>query len=65
MPIKKTAYAAVACLAMLTVGSSGASAQEEYPTKDIMHIMPWSAGGGTDTAIRTFLEYAKEPLGVG
>jgi tripartite-type tricarboxylate transporter receptor subunit TctC len=65
MPIKKIVYAAVACLATLAIGSSGAAAQEEYPTKDIMHIMPWSAGGGTDTAIRTFLEYAKEPLGVG
>ena len=37
----------------------------DYPTKDIMHIMPWSAGGGTDTVMRTFMSYAEEPLGVG
>jgi tripartite-type tricarboxylate transporter receptor subunit TctC len=38
---------------------------EDFPTKDITHIMPWSAGGGTDTVMRTFLHYAEEPLGVG
>jgi tripartite-type tricarboxylate transporter receptor subunit TctC len=54
---------ALAGLALTASGSVGAAAQE-FPSKDITHIMPWSAGGGTDTAIRTFLEYAKEPLGV-
>lgn len=41
------------------------AAAQDYPTKDIMHIMPWSAGGGTDTVMRTFMTYAEKPLGVG
>ena len=54
---------ALAGLAILATGSLGALAQD-FPSKPITHIMPWSAGGGTDIAIRTFLEYAQEPLGV-
>ncbi|MGY9047935.1 MAG: tripartite tricarboxylate transporter substrate binding protein, partial [Rhodobacterales bacterium] len=38
---------------------------QDYPQRDIMHIMPWSAGGGTDTVMRSFLNFAEEPLGVG
>ncbi|HPE61014.1 MAG: tripartite tricarboxylate transporter substrate binding protein [Thiothrix sp.] len=37
----------------------------DYPAKDLMHIMPWSAGGGTDTVMRTFMTHAEKPLGVG
>lgn len=36
----------------------------DFPDKDVMHIMPWSAGGGTDTVMRTFMKFAEEPLGV-
>lgn len=36
----------------------------EFPSKDIMHIMPWSAGGGTDTVMRTFMTFAEKHLGV-
>lgn len=50
--------------AILVAGSFAADAQD-FPKKDITHIMPWSAGGGTDTVMRTFLQYAEEPLGVG
>ncbi len=64
MRFRKNLRIALAGLAILGFGGQGAIAQDDYPTKDITHIMPWSAGGGTDTAIRTFLEYAKEPLGV-
>ena len=38
---------------------------QDYPSKDIMHIMPWSAGGGTDTVMRTFMNHAEKSLGVG
>jgi len=31
----------------------------------ITHIMPWSAGGGTDTVMRTFMNFAEQQLGVG
>lgn len=56
--------AALAGVAIVAFGPMGATAQE-FPTKDITHIMPWSAGGGTDTVMRTFLQYVEEPLGVG
>ena len=64
MTLMKTLGIALAGLTMLASGTIGAAAQEDYPTKDITHIMPWSAGGGTDIAIRTFLQYVEEPLGV-
>ncbi len=31
----------------------------EYPDKDIKHIMPWGAGGGTDTVMRGFMKIWK------
>lgn len=55
--------AGIACLAVLAFGAASAAAQD-FPTKDVTHIMPWSAGGGTDSVMRTFLHYAEEPLGV-
>ncbi|MBY8978047.1 tripartite tricarboxylate transporter substrate binding protein [Rhodobacteraceae bacterium NNCM2] len=63
MKLSRSAFAALAGLAMLATGGTAAQAQD-FPTKDINHIMPWSAGGGTDTVMRTFLHYAEEPLGV-
>lgn len=63
MRLGRSLHTALAGLAILACGSLGAAAQDDFPSKAVMHIMPWSAGGGTDTAIRTFLEYAKEPLG--
>ena len=51
--------------AALLAASTLTAAAQDFPTKDITHIMPWSAGGGTDTVMRTFLQYAEEPLGVG
>jgi len=52
-----------AALALVAAATMPAAAQD-FPQRDITHIMPWSAGGGTDTAIRTFLEFVEEPLGV-
>lgn len=53
-------------LATLAVGAFAVPASaQDFPQRDITHIMPWSAGGGTDTAIRTFLEFVEEPLGAG
>lgn len=64
MNICKLTRITVAALAV-TAAFAQAGQAEDYPTKDIMHIMPWSAGGGTDTVMRTFMNYAEEPLGVG
>lgn len=63
MGYKNKFTVAFAGAAMLAASSLAASAAD-FPTKDITHIMPWSAGGGTDTVMRTFLHYAEEPLGV-
>ncbi len=35
----------------------------DYPEKDIKHIMPWAAGGGTDTVMRAFMKYYEQELG--
>lgn len=64
MTFKKALHSAVTGMTILVAGALASGAQE-FPTKDITHIMPWSAGGGTDTVMRTFLQYAEEPLGVG
>ena len=36
---------------------------DDYPTKDIKHIMPWGAGGGTDTVMRGFMKFMEPELG--
>ena len=46
--------------AMFCIGGALAA---DYPQKDIMNIIPWSAGGGTDSATRTFMHYAEKNLG--
>lgn len=40
-------------------------ARAEYPEPDreVRHIMPWGAGGGTDTVMRGFVEYMQKHLG--
>ena len=49
----------------LALPFTGTATAADYPSKDIMHIMPWSAGGGTDTVMRTFMNFAEKQLGVG
>jgi tripartite-type tricarboxylate transporter receptor subunit TctC len=49
----------------LALPLAGTASAQGYPENDITHIMPWSAGGGTDTVMRTFLTFAEEQLGVG
>ncbi|MEQ8322965.1 MAG: tripartite tricarboxylate transporter substrate binding protein [Rhodospirillales bacterium] len=63
MGLKQNLKAALMGAAVLVAGTMTVSAAD-FPSKDINHIMPWSAGGGTDTVMRTFLHYAEEPLGV-
>ncbi|TKW64942.1 MAG: tripartite tricarboxylate transporter substrate binding protein [Paracoccus denitrificans] len=65
MTIGKSTRSALVGL-VLTMPFAGPSmAQDSYPDKDIMHIMPWSAGGGTDTVMRSFMSFAEQTLGVG
>ena len=35
---------------------------DEYPSSDIRHIIPWDAGGGTDAVGRGFVDFAEEYL---
>lgn len=35
----------------------------DYPDKDIKHIMPWGAGGGSDTVMRGFMNFMEGELG--
>ena len=51
----------VAILALLT-GVATAAAQS-YPSRPVTVIVPFPAGGPTDTLARIFAEYAKGPLG--
>ncbi len=53
----------VCLLAVLFIFAAPASAQD-FPNKDITLIVPWSAGGGTDTIARALVKNAEEHIGV-
>lgn len=44
--------------------SFSASSFAAFPEKDLTLIVPWSAGGGTDTIARALVKNAKEHIGV-
>lgn len=51
----------VLLVALAAVGLD-ASAQA-YPTREIQHIIPWGAGGGTDAAMRGFMRFMEKHIG--
>lgn len=51
-----------AAIALFSVGTLVAQAAD-YPASDIKHIMPWGAGGGTDTVMRAFMNSLEKTLG--
>ena len=51
----------ILCLAAMF--GAPAMAAGDYPSKSIYCIIPWSAGGGTDTTIRGFLKAAEGYVG--
>jgi tripartite-type tricarboxylate transporter receptor subunit TctC len=54
-------WAAILSLAFLT---SSVPAQAAFPERDITLVVPWAAGGGTDTLARTLVKNAKKYFGV-
>lgn len=52
----------IAIAAMLCL-SATAFAAAKYPTKPITVIIPFAAGGGTDTQARLFLKYMEDQMG--
>lgn len=57
-PLKLFAAAAAVALAPL-------AALADYPERDVRVIMPWSAGGGTDTIVRKVTSIAERDFGAG
>lgn len=45
-------------------GSSGGGNEEDFPSKQVTIIMPWSLGGGPDTIARQVAAYGEKYLGV-
>lgn len=53
----------VAVALALVPALASSAAQYPDPRREIRHIMPWGAGGATDTAMRGFLQYMERYLG--
>lgn len=50
-------------LATALVAATPAQAEFPEPGRDVRHIMPWGAGGGTDVVMRGFVERMQRHLG--
>ncbi|MDO6459150.1 tripartite tricarboxylate transporter substrate binding protein [Granulosicoccaceae sp. 1_MG-2023] len=51
-------------VALATVFTLSGAAHAAFPEKDLTLIVPWSAGGGTDTIARALVKNAKKYIGV-
>ena len=49
---------------MVRLPSSGEEAGYPDATREIRHVIPWRAGGGTDTAMRGFMRWFEQEIGV-
>jgi len=61
--LKKIGFLCFIIAALIAITSSNSFAQK-FPAKDIMLIVPWAAGGGTDTIARALVKNAKNYFGV-
>ena len=48
----------------LVLGLAAVASAADYPTKGLIAINPWSAGGGTDNCLRAFCSALEKQLGV-
>ncbi len=62
MPSATRALSRLAIVALAAALPLGASAQN-YPTRPITFVVPWGAGGGTDTTARYFAAQLEKELG--
>jgi tripartite-type tricarboxylate transporter receptor subunit TctC len=62
---KKLALALIVPLLITVIVGCSSNKGDEvaYPDKPIQFIVPWSPGGGSDTAMRTVAKYAEKYLG--
>ena len=60
---KKMGFISIIITIAIILSGTFADAQK-FPSKDITLIVPWSAGGGTDTIARTLAKNAKKYFGV-
>ena len=58
---------ALAALVVLVLRLPSGEQSTSYPdaSREIRHVIPWRAGGGTDTAMRGFMRWFEEEIGVG
>ena len=58
---------ALIALVVLVLRLPSADESTDYPdsSREIRHVIPWRAGGGTDTAMRGFMRWFEEEIGVG
>jgi tripartite-type tricarboxylate transporter receptor subunit TctC len=57
---------AVLCMVLMAFSSlwAGGKTEEKFPSKTIKLIVPWAAGGGTDTIARALARTGEKYLGV-
>lgn len=63
MTVSRILAGVTASAAAVVFGASLAAAQDQFPSKPITLIVPWSAGGGSDTSMRLVAEAAEKNLG--
>ena len=54
------------CLLLASVLIASHVSGQDYPAprREVRHIIPWGAGGATDTAMRGFMRYFEKHLGI-
>lgn len=54
----------IICTVSLSLFAAGEREERPYPTKDIVFVVPYGAGGSTDQFVRSLVPHLEESLGV-